>query len=245
MKAASFAYARPRSLAEVFALLEAHGDGAKLLAGGQSLVPLLNMRLSAPDVVIDITRVPELSGIAHADGHIHIGALTTHAEVGCSKEIADTLPLLAQAAPQIAHAAIRNVGTFGGSLALGDPSTEWPACCVALDAQILVASTRGSRRTRARDFFKGLYSTDLKADEVLTRVEIPVLRDQYRSTFLELARNAMSAIEGKRVTTEALAACTKALDSDLDPGDGLDTSAATKLHFARVLTERALRALSQ
>ena len=188
MKAPSFAYARPRSLAEVFALLEAHGDGAKLLAGGQSLVTLLNLRLSAPEVVIDITRVPGLSGIQSVDGHIHIGALTTHAEVGGSSEIAESLPLLAQAAPQIAHPAIRNVGTFGGSLALGDPSTEWPACCVALDAQIVIASTRGSRRIRARDFFKGLYSTDLKTDEVLTGVEIPVLGDPYRSAFLELAR---------------------------------------------------------
>lgn len=268
---------------EVFELLEAHGDGAKLLAGGQSLIPVLNLRLASPELLIDMTQIDGLSGISSSDGHVCIGALTTHAEVERSAEIARALPLLALAAPHIAHVAIRNVGTFGGSIAMADPSTEWPACCVALGATFEIESKRGKRRVRARDFFRGLYTTDLKPDEVLTRVEIPVPGPQYRSAFLELtrrrgdyalvgvaalakstggtlsdvrlaylsaartpvlARKAMSAAEGKRVSEDVVAACAAALEEDLDPADGLDVTAAAKMHLARVLTGRALRSLA-
>ena len=121
MKAPPFAYIRANSLPEVFGLLATHGDGARLLAGGQSLLASLNLRLSAPEVLIDITRVPGLSDITVSRGQVRIGALTTHAEVEGSPEIAAALPLLAQAAPHIAHAAIRNAGTFGGSIAMPTP----------------------------------------------------------------------------------------------------------------------------
>jgi carbon-monoxide dehydrogenase medium subunit len=188
LKAPSFAYARARSLAEVFGLLAQHGDGAKLLAGGQSLIATLNMRLSAPQLLIDITRLTELSGIQVRNGIVRIGALTTHAEIERSAEIRKHLPLLAQAAPHIAHAAIRNVGTFGGSIALADPAAEWPACCVALDAQFVIAGKSGIRRIAARDFFKGLYATALRPDEVLTQIEIKVPGPDYRSAFVELAQ---------------------------------------------------------
>lgn len=188
MKAPSFAYVRARSLAEVFDLLEEHGDRAKLLAGGQSLIAALNMRLSAPELLIDISRLTELSGIQVRDGKARIGALTTHAEIERSPDIARHLPLLAQAAPHIAHAAIRNVGTFGGSLALADPAAEWPACCVALDAQFVLAGKAGTRRVAARDFFQGLYATALRPNEVLTQVEIPAPGTEYRSAFVELAQ---------------------------------------------------------
>ena len=164
MKAPPFAYARARSLVEVFDLLERHGDGAKLLAGGQSLIATLNMRLSAPQLLIDITRLTELSGIQAGNGMVKIGALTTHAEIERSPEIRKHLPLLAQAAPHIAHPAIRNVGTIGGSIALADPAAEWPACCVALDAQFVIAGKAGTRRVAAREFFKGLYATALRPD---------------------------------------------------------------------------------
>ena len=117
MKAPPFAYARPRSLSEVFQLLQAHREGAKLLAGGQSLLATLNLRLSAPDILIDITRIPELSGIKVAGCKVHVGALTTHAEIERSAEIAAHLPLLAQAAPHIAHVAIRNRNSTSGSIA--------------------------------------------------------------------------------------------------------------------------------
>ncbi len=283
MKAPSFAYIRANSLPEVFELLATHGDGARLLAGGQSLLASLNLRLSAPDVLIDITRVPGLSGITISSGKVRIGALTTHAEVEGSPEIAAALPLLAQAAPHIAHVAIRNAGTFGGSIAMADPAAEWPACCVALDAAFVIASKAGSRRVSARDFFQGIYTTDLQPGEVLTAIEIPRPGPQYRSVFLELARRrgdygivgvaaiakntqgslsdvrlaflgagqtpvlarkAMAAVEGKRVSPEIVAASTQALADDLDPGGDIYSTAVTKMHLARVLTGRALTALA-
>ena len=188
MKAPAFAYVRARSLAEALGLLEEHGDGARLLAGGQSLVAALNMRLSAPELLIDISRLDELAGIKVRDGSVRIGALTTHAEIEQSADIAKHLPLLAQAAPHIAHPAIRNSGTFGGSLALADPAAEWPACCIALDARFTLAGKRGTRQVKAREFFKGLYSTALRPDEVLTQVDIPIAGAGYRSAFFELAR---------------------------------------------------------
>jgi carbon-monoxide dehydrogenase medium subunit len=188
VKAPAFAYVRARNLAEVFGLLEKHGDRAKLLAGGQSLIAALNMRLSAPELLIDISRLGDLSGIKVGNGRVRIGALTTHAEIERSAEIAKHLPLLAQAAPHIAHAAIRNVGTFGGSLALADPAAEWPACCIALDASFALAGKRGTRQVKAREFFKGLYSTALRPAEVLTHVEIPIPGADYRAAFVELAQ---------------------------------------------------------
>jgi aerobic carbon-monoxide dehydrogenase medium subunit len=188
LKAPAFAYVRARSLAEVFGLLEKHGDRARLLAGGQSLIAALNMRLSAPELLIDISRLGDLSGIRVRDGHVRIGALTTHAEIERSPDIAKHLPLLAQAAPHIAHAAIRNVGTFGGSIALADPAAEWPACCMALDARFTLAAKRGTRQVKAREFFKGLYSTALRPAEVLTHVEIPIPGPEYCGAFVELAR---------------------------------------------------------
>jgi len=197
LKAPPFAYVRARSLAGVFDLLEQHGERAKLLAGGQSLIAALNMRLSAPDLLIDITRLAELGGIQMRDGVARIGALTTHAEIERSAEIRRHLPLLAQAAPHIAHAAIRNAGTFGGSIALADPAAEWPACCVALDAQFVLACRAGTRRVAARAFFKGLYATALNPQEVLTQIEIPVPGPEYRSAFVELAlRRGDYAIAG-------------------------------------------------
>ena len=132
MKAPSFAYAKPRTLAEAFELIER--PGAKILAGGQSLIPSLNMRLSAPELLVDITGLAGLSNIEAKNGAVRIGALCTHAMVERSPEVREHLPLLAEAMPHIAHPAIRNRGTLGGSLALADPAAELPACAVALDA---------------------------------------------------------------------------------------------------------------
>lgn len=186
MKAPPFSYVRARSLEEVFDLLERHGEGAKLLAGGQSLIASLNLRLSAPRLLIDISRLAGLSGIAVRDGMVAIGALTTHAEIERSPEVRARLPLLAQAAPYIAHPAVRNAGTIGGSLALADPAAEWPACCVALDARFALAGKAGTRRVAAREFFHGLYTTDLRPREVLTGIEIPLPEAGHRSAFVEL-----------------------------------------------------------
>jgi carbon-monoxide dehydrogenase medium subunit len=187
MKAPPFAYARARSLPEAFELLEKHGAGAKLLAGGQSLLAALNMRLSSPDILIDISRIRELKGIQFAAGKVHIGALVTHAEIERSADIAAHAPLLTQAAPYIAHPAIRNAGTLGGSIATADPAAEWPACCLALDAEFVVAAKNGTRRIKARDFFKGVYTTDLRPDEILTGVEFPARDAAHASVFMELA----------------------------------------------------------
>ena len=187
MKAPQFAYTKPRTLEEAFDLLEKHGQDARLLAGGQSLVPMLNLRLAAPAILIDITGLDGLAGISVSGSHVRIGALTSHREVERSADIARHCPLLTQAAPHLAHVAIRNSGTFGGSIALADPAAEWPACCLALDATFVLVSRKGERRVPARVFFKGLYATALTPLELVAAIEIPLM-PRHRSVFLELSR---------------------------------------------------------
>ncbi len=169
-------------------MLGGNASGARLLAGGQSLVPALNMRLLEPETLIDINGLGELAGITERNGALRLGALTRHAELIASPLVARFAPLLAKAAPFIAHAAIRNRGTLGGSLAYADPAAELPACAVALDAEIHLASRQGKRRVKARDFFTGIYQTSLAPGEILEAVEIPVSPSGRRNVFLELAR---------------------------------------------------------
>ena len=188
MKAPSFAYVKPGSLPEVFDLLEQHAATAQILAGGQSLLATLNLRLSAPELLIDITGLRDLAGITVESRTLRIGALTTHSELEHSTLIREHLPLLAQAVPHVAHVAIRNVGTFGGSIALADPAAEYPACAIALEAQLVIAGRSGERRVAAREFFKGLYETELQPGEVLVAAEFACAPAGYRSVFLELAR---------------------------------------------------------
>jgi carbon-monoxide dehydrogenase medium subunit len=188
MKAPRFAYARPASVAEALAVLAEHKDDARVLAGGQSLVPMLNFRVAAPKVLVDINRIAALSGIKIAKNHVRIGALTRQVELERSADIARHLPLIAAAMPHIAHPAIRNRGTFGGSCALADPAAELPACAIALGAIFVVAGKKGERRIAAEDFFKGLYATALKAGELLVAAEFPLAKPGYVSAFGELAR---------------------------------------------------------
>lgn len=188
MKAAAFAYARPQTLTEALELLERYGEDAKLLAGGQSLVPALNMRLSSPRLLIDLNSLARLSGIDHRDGKVTIRALTRHRAVEHSRDVAQHLPLLHQAAPHVGHAAIRNRGTFGGSIAFADPAAELPACCVALNAEFVIASRHGERRVAATQFFRSLYETDLRPGEILVAGEFAAQRPGYRSVFQELSR---------------------------------------------------------
>jgi carbon-monoxide dehydrogenase medium subunit len=188
MKAPSFAYARPDSLAEALELLERHGEAARVLAGGQSLLASLNMRLSSPELLVDITGLKELSGIRVQNGALRIGALTRHCDIERSAEVARHVPMLAQAVPHVAHVAIRNAGTVGGSLALADPAAEYPACALALDATLVIGGARGERCVAARDFFRALYSTALAPGELLLAAEFPLLAPGYRSAFVELAR---------------------------------------------------------
>ena len=188
MKAPAFDYAKPASLAAVFALMAEHGDEARLLAGGQTLMATLNMRLSEPALLIDINAVADLKGIAVHNGMLRIGALVTHTEIEGSALIAAHAPLLARAAPHIAHRAIRNLGTFGGSIAYADPSAEWPACLMALDGVVVVRSAIAERRIAAKDFFLDLYTTALKLDELIVACDVPLCQATDAFAFDELAR---------------------------------------------------------
>jgi CO/xanthine dehydrogenase FAD-binding subunit len=174
MKPAPFRYARAGSLAEATALLaEAPGD-AKVLAGGQSLVPMLNMRLVRPTVLVDVNGLRELAGIAPTpEGGLRLGALTRHAELAAAPAVIERAPLLAEAARHVGHAAIRNQGTLGGSLAHADPAAELPAALLALGARVRVTGPRGTREIAAGAFFRGLLSTALEADEILIAIEVP------------------------------------------------------------------------
>src|SRR6202158_2537647 len=155
MKASAFAYARATSVVNALELLAAHGDGAKVLSGGQSLMPAMNLRLISPELIVDIGELTELRGIAVKGDVLTIGALTRHVDLLRSPEIAAHAPLLAEAMAHVAHPAIRNRGTIGGSLAHGEPASGLPACMVALNATIIVRGPRGERRIAAADFFKG------------------------------------------------------------------------------------------
>jgi len=188
MKAPAFSYARPSRLADVLALLERHGDDARLLAGGQTLMATLNMRLSEPALLIDMQSVTELKGLQVSGKMLRIGAMVTHSEIEASILVAQHAPLLTLAAPHIAHRAIRNLGTFGGSIAYGDPAAEWPACLLALDGVVVARSLAGERRIAACDFFTGLYATALAANEVIVACEIPLAPADQRVAFDELAR---------------------------------------------------------
>ncbi len=188
MKAPKFKYVRVESLDHALELLDKHGEDARILAGGQSLMPTLNMRLSQPELLIDINRLDELKGIAAEDGNVRIGALTRHAEVLSSPIVARDLPLIAEAMPHVAHVAVRNRGTFGGSIALADPAAEMPACVVALGATLVVQSVDGRREIAADGYFKGLYETERRANEILIEVLIPVEQPGTVSVFMELAR---------------------------------------------------------
>jgi aerobic carbon-monoxide dehydrogenase medium subunit len=266
VKAASFAYAKPRSLAEAFELVQR--PGAQVLAGGQSLIPSLNMRLAQPELLVDIAELP-FKDMSLEQGVLRIGALVTHTRIERSELIARHAPLLAEAVKHVAHPAIRNRGTIGGSIALADPAAEYPACLVALDASIALVSRDGERLVKAQDFFKGLFEVDLAPGELIAAVEIPAQLKDQRSVFLELARRhgdyaiiGLAAYRGKstrfvfcgagpapvlakkassaRDVREAMAV----LDQDLQPPADLYTTSATKLHLARVLLERAWNRLS-
>jgi carbon-monoxide dehydrogenase medium subunit len=188
MKAPAFHYERPQSLPEVFALLAKHGDEACVLAGGQSLMPMLNMRLTSPAVLIDINTIGTLAGISVDASVLTIGAMTRHYQVAESPEIARRLPLIAEAMAHVAHAAVRNRGTFGGSLALADPAAEMPACCVALDGVMVIEGARGRRKVPAASFFTGMFATALEPDELLLAVEFPIGATGWRCGFMEFAR---------------------------------------------------------
>jgi len=188
MKASAFSYARATSVVHALDLLVAHGDRAKVLSGGQSLMPAMNLRLISPELIIDIGELVELRGIALSGDVLRIGALMRHAELLRSSEIATHAPLLTDAIVHVAHPAIRNKGTIGGSLAHADPASELPACMVALNATIIIRGRAGERRIPAEEFFTGIYETALSSQELLVAVELPVGRTNSSHYFHEFAR---------------------------------------------------------
>ena len=207
MKPAPFRYAKARTLDHAIALM---ADDVRLLAGGQSLIATLNMRLSHPTLLVDINGIGELGGIALKDGQLVIGALTRHAQAERSAEIARHAPLIALAMPHIGHPAIRNRGTIGGSIAFADPAAELPACLVALDGDVDIAGPQERRTVKADDFFKGLFETALTPRDVLTSIRVPAASANTRVGFAEFARrHGDYAMAG-------LAACARADGKRLD-----------------------------
>lgn len=188
MKPAPFEYHRPGSLDEALALLAEHGDAAKPLAGGQSLVPAMNFRVAQPAVLVDLNRVPGLDGVEAASGGLRLGAMVRHRMLEQSAVVRDLSPLVADAMPHVAHVPIRVRGTLGGSLAHADPAAELPALMIALDATIEITSPSGQRSVPATRFFTGLYSTALDAGELVTAVTIPPRAHREGWAFEEVAR---------------------------------------------------------
>jgi carbon-monoxide dehydrogenase medium subunit len=188
VKPAPFAYAKAKSVEHAIELLARPDGEARLLAGGQSLMATLNMRLSAPKLLIDLNGIGRLSGIAVKNGTVEIGALTRHVEAERSPDIAKHAPLIALAMPHIGHAAIRNRGTLGGSIAFADPAAELPACLLAMGGEVEIAGGKGRRTVKADDFFKGLFETALGPTDVLTAIRIPAATKDTRVGFAEFAR---------------------------------------------------------
>lgn len=202
MKAPAFAYRAPDTLEEALALLAAEGDGARVLAGGQSLMPALNLRLAAPAMLVDINGIVGLAGIDTAAG-LRLGSLTRHRQIETDPVIAAAVPLLAAVAPHVAHLPIRTRGTLGGSLAHADPAAEWPAICLACDAVLEVQGLHGPRRITAEAFFRGVFLTALEPGELLTTVAFPPWPAARRHGFHEVARrHGDFAMVGAAVTLD-------------------------------------------
>ena len=188
MKPAPFNYIAAQTIDQALHCLSDAGDDAKILAGGQSLGPMLNLRLARPSTVIDINPLDDLGHIEIEENGIRIGALVRHHTIETSSDIADRFPLITAAARHVAHPTIRNRGTFVGSLAHNDPAAEWPLVAQLFDAEISVRSLRGERKILAKDFFESYLTTTLEADELITSVFLPYLDGGYRWGFEEMSR---------------------------------------------------------
>jgi aerobic carbon-monoxide dehydrogenase medium subunit len=203
VKPAPFAYHAPETAADAVRLLAEFGDGAKVLAGGQSLIPMLALRLAFFEHLVDIGRIGELKGLERRDGALWVRAGTTAAAVEASAEVASAVPLLARATPLIGHFQIRSRSTLGGSIAHADPSAEYPAVALALDASMVVLSPKGRRTIEARDFFEGLWSTTMERDEILVGVSFPIWSGRCGFAVEEFARrHGDFAIAGAAIAVE-------------------------------------------
>ncbi|MCA1775086.1 MAG: FAD binding domain-containing protein, partial [Loktanella sp.] len=274
MKALAGGYARARDVPHALDLLAASDGGGRILAGGQSLIAAMNMRLSEGDMLIDISRILSLSGVIDEGDSMRIGALTRHASVGADPLIRRHAPLLADAVDYIAHAAIRNRGTIGGALAHADPAAEFPACAVALGATIHAEGPFGPREIAAEDFFEDVFTTALAEDEILTAVSVPKAGQGEAQILEEIARRSgdyaltglclVKRASGHRIVmfsagpTPLLAgAAMAALDAGdldgavaaladaLDPPSDTQASAAYRKHIAGVLLRRAVARIGE
>jgi carbon-monoxide dehydrogenase medium subunit len=190
MNPSEFAYQRAESVEEAITLLEEHGEGAKLIAGGHSLLPIMKLRLAEPETLVDIGRIPELRGVRRAGGEIAIGALTTHHQIATDAEIRSDLPLLAATAARVGDRQVRNRGTIGGALAHADAAADYPAAILALDATIVARGSQGERQIPAREFFLDFLTTALQPDELLTEVHISVPPKGHGWSYQKLANQA-------------------------------------------------------
>lgn len=223
MKPAAFEYLAPRSLDEALAAVAEHQAEGKVLAGGQSLIPVMNFRLAQPAVLIDLNGLRELDFIRREGGELRIGAMTRQRSLERSPEVPRAAPLLAEAVPWIAHPQIRNRGTVGGSIAHADPAAELPAVAVALGARFRVQNRSGERWIAAGDFFTGLFSTELRPDELLVEIAVPESPRRTGWSFLEVARrHGDYALVGvaARIALDENGRCREARCVLLSVGDG-------------------------
>jgi len=188
MYPARFDYVAPRSLDEALSTLDASGDEAKVMAGGQSLIPLMKLRFAAPALVVDLNRVPDLDFMEEANGHLRIGALCRHNQLAASDLLAKSYPAMAAAAPLIADPLVRNLGTIGGSLAHADPAGDWGSVMLALGAELVAKSAAGERTIAIHDFFDGTFTTVLLPTEILTEIRVPKPKGPAGGTYLKLER---------------------------------------------------------
>lgn len=272
MKASAGGYARAESVRHALDLLAGSEGQGRVLAGGQSLIAAMNMRLSAGDLLVDISRLSELSGVTMDNGTLRIGALTRHAQVGGDPLVQTHAPLLSAAVAHIAHAAIRNRGTIGGALAHADPAAEFPACALALGATMHAEGPEGPRTIAAEDFFEELFTTALDENEILTAITVPAAEQDEVQIIEEVARRSgdyalvglclVRRAAGHRVAlfsvgptpilaTGAMAAldagdldaAVAALAAEIDPPSDTQASAAYRRHLAGVLLGRAVARL--
>lgn len=185
-----FDYFAPKTIEEALELLAAHGEDCKILSGGQSLIPMLKLRLAAPAVILDLGRIQSLKQIRIEGGAIQIGANTTHAEIARSAELREACPLLVETAAQIGDQQVRNRGTIGGSLAHADPAADWPAAMMALNGEIVARSSRGERVIKAADFFVALMTSALASDEIVTEIRIPKPAQPKAAVYLKVPQSA-------------------------------------------------------
>ncbi len=244
MKPAPFEYHAPDSLEQALDLMQQHASEAKILAGGQSLVPAMNFRIVQPSMLIDLNRVTELSYI-HEEGHVlRVGAMTRERHLEFDASISKRIPLLHEAAPNIAHPQIRNRGTIGGSIVNADPAAELPVLMVALDARLKAKNVSGERWINAQEFFVGMFTTALEPDEILVEIELPFMLPRTGWSFMEVAPRAGDyALMGVAalVTLDGAGKCNDAKLVYLNAGDGpIDAKEAVQLLQGETITENLI-----